>query len=462
MKTLPRKVVDEFDRLKSDSPPRLVLKVIRGNYYVYKERGVWVKEKHRNKTISEYIGKITDEGRFVKKSFHARNDLESAKALIAEHGGEITWHATENENITETDTRNLNADKIDLSILMSLSMNARLPVSRIAELAGINEQTAYSRIRALEKRFGINYLLEVDVETLGFTKYLIFVKFEGELPPLEELEKAFTAEPKIQFAVVTKGDYDIVAYLLDENSFKAEDDLWKIMSETPLSKYNAKWHMIPFGQTYSFVPMRQDFIESILVQRQWHRRRFVIITPTREDILKREYLLLKELNKNASMDFSEIDNKYRFGSGASRYTYQQLVSEGIIARPTVTLTKLPLKYIGILQTETVNPGEVSRDRYRLLNEELEYGSIANKYALIGNTSMPESLTLFVPITSNYEIEDTSAQLRLIKGTITRSMIISKVLVGSLCYRRFDNMHTAQYQRLLSQKKTEPKEIIEYE
>ena len=81
--------------------------------------------------------------------------------------------------------------------------------------------------------------------------------------------------------------------------------------------------MVPFGQVYSFVPLRQEFVDKILGQRQWHRRRFVVITPTQEDILKREYLLLTELNENAAMGFSEIDKKHGLGRGASRYTYQQ-------------------------------------------------------------------------------------------------------------------------------------------
>lgn len=461
MTALPKRIVDAFEVLKKDSPSRIVLKVIRNRYYVYKERGIWVREKHNSKTLSEYIGRITEDGLFIKKTFAAKNDLESAKALIAENGGEIIWSKREERKET-ANALNLNANTVDLSILMSLSMNARMPVPRIAKLAGINEQTAYSRIRVLEKRFGINYILEADTELLGFTTYLILVKFEAGMPPTDELRRAFENAPKIQFAAITKGDYDVVAYMLDENSVKAEDDLWKIMSETTLSKYDAKWHMVPFGQAYSFMPLREEFIEKVLSQRQWHRRRFVVITPTQEDILKREFLLLKELNANANMDFSEIDKKYGLGRGASRYTYHQLIDEGVIIRPTINLANLPLRYIGMLRTETVNPGEVSKNRYRLLMEELEYGTIANKYALIGNTSMPESLTFFIPIVIGNELEDASAPLALVKGTVTRSLIISQILTGSLCYRRFDNMHAKQYSTLLALKKVEQKKIIEYE
>jgi DNA-binding Lrp family transcriptional regulator len=276
------------------------------------------------------------------------------------------------------------------------------------------------------------------------------------------MQKTFQGEPMVQFAAATKGDYDMLAYMLSENSFNAEEILWRIMADSLLSKYDAKCYMVPFGQIYSFVPMRTEFIEKVLARRQWHRRRFIVITPTQEDILKREFLLLKELNENAAVDFSEIDNKYGLGRGASRYTYQQLKAEGIIARPTITMSGLPLRYIGILQTETLNPGEVNKNKNKLRIEELEYGPITNKYALIGNTSIPEGVVFFIPIIRDEDLEDATTRLASIKGTITRSMIISKILSGSLCYRRFDNMHSVQYPSLLREKKVEPQEAIEYE
>lgn len=447
-------IATEFNKLKETTSARLVLKCIHGRYYVYKESGVWLKGMHRSKTISEYLGRIIDNGTFVKKS-SSKPDLEVAKTIIAAHGGEIIWHKKDQHENYPSLAQDSNVDAVDLTILMSLSMNARMPVSRIADLAGISEQTAYSRIKTLERKFGINYILEINTEIIGFAAYLILVKFETNIPPVEDMVAAFKSEPKIQFAATTKGDYDIVAYMLDENSVKAENDLWKIMSETALSKYNAKWYMVPFGQTYSFVPLRKEFIEQVLQQKQLQRQN-TAITPVRDTILKREFILLNELNNQAVMDFSVIDKKYNFGSGASRYTYQRLKENGIIIRPTIMMTRLPIKYIGILQTETINPKEVREDRYKLLIEEVEYAQITNKYALIGNTSIPEGLTLFMPITEESDLEHALLPLKL-HGTKTKSMIILKMLVGSLCYRRFDNTYTNLYSSLVTQKKVKPQE-----
>ena len=53
-------------------------------------------------------------------------------------------------------------------------------------------------------------------------------------------------------------------------------------------------------------------------------------------------------------------------------------------------------------------------------------------------------------------------LRNIRGTMTKAMIISRVFVGSLCYRKFDNTYTKQHMSLLRQKKVEPEALLKYD
>ena len=455
------KVYNVFNSLKS-TYEHIYLKKINQRYYVYKQTYKWQSDKKKSKTISEYIGRITSNGTFVARVLPYKDEFERAKALIESHGGEITWHKKSGQKEVISKKHKLDVNEIDLKILTILSMNSRLPTSKIASLAGISENKTYSRIRSLEKNLGIRYVLEVNVEALGFTTYLILVKFEKDMPTIEEMEIAFKSNPTIQFAAMTKGEYDIIAYMLDENSIKAQDNLWGIMSETALNKYNAEWNMTPFGQVYSFVPLRQEFIDNVIVQKQQIRKRDITTTQFKKGILRREFILIKELNKDAADNFLDIDRKYGLTYGTSRYTYNQLIEKGIIIRATVTLTTLPIRYINVFKTQTVNPAEVKENRYKLLLEELEDRQIINKYALIGNTSMPESLTLFAPVTDMEGLEDMVTPLRNIRGTMTKAMIISRVFVGSLCYRKFDNTYTKQHMSLLRQKKVEPEALLKYD
>ncbi|MDE1824632.1 MAG: AsnC family transcriptional regulator, partial [Candidatus Micrarchaeota archaeon] len=203
MKQFPPKVLEVFENLKKKYPPRLDLKLIKGRYYVYKERGMWLKEKGKNKTISEYLGKITEDGLFVKKKLSANGDFENAKAIIAEHGGKIIWEEKKEQDIM-AEEQHLTATAIDLKILTALSMNARIPIPKLAKMVGLNEQTAYSRIKSLEEKLGIKYILEIDIEKLGYIQYLVLIKFEEASLTAEELKKVIGDNPRIQFAAITK------------------------------------------------------------------------------------------------------------------------------------------------------------------------------------------------------------------------------------------------------------------
>lgn len=446
---LPKKVEEAFQGLKGRYT-HIYLKSINQNYYVYKQTFEWQPDTKKSKTISEYIGRITLDGNFIKRLTSYKDELAKAQALIASRGGEITWNKNKEseEHAQSYPKHDIRVKDTDLKVLMALSMNARMSIHKLAEFADLNEQTAYSRVKTLENKFGIQYISEINAEAMGFTTYLIFIKFENTPPSADNLAKAFQAEPKVQLAAIVKGDYDAIAYLLDENSEKAEDTLWKIMSETQLSSYNAKWYMVPLGQVYSFIPLREEFIDKVIGQQQWHRTKSAM-TQTKKSVMKREFILLKEMNKDSSVDFSEIDNDYGLGRGASRYTYQRLLEEGTIIRPTITMNTIPLRYIGILLVETLNPKKVSETRANLLSGELEYGPLINKYSFIGNASMPEGSILVLPVVKEGEMEEaTKALMSNVKGISVRTLIISKILVGSFCYRRFDNAYSRQYNSLI--------------
>lgn len=454
-RSLPKSVADQFNSMKKDGQSNLALKVIHGNYYVYKEHGIWLKREHRNKTISEYLGRITSDGHFIKKSFHAKNDLESAKALIAEHGGEIIWH----EKLDETQlpaAQYLNATDIDLKLLMVLSMNARLSSAEIAKIMGLSEQAAYSRVKAIEKKFGITYLLEVDVEKLGYIRYLILIKFEDGVPTKEEIEEAIKGEYNIQFAAVTKGDYDVVMYVIDESPLKAYDNLLRLRQKGSISKYKGSWIFTNFAQTYSFMPLREEFIENVVKEKVWHRTKD---TPRldKDELRQREFLLLKELNNKANATFASIDEKCNFNKGTSRYAYHALKERGIVTRPTISMTNLPIKYVGVILLFVDNYKVYEDKRYKFLIDLIKYGEISNKYCLSGNIGAPvQGAISFMPVAEEGYLDKVTAELKeeLTGGNI-RNLVITEVIVGTLCYRRFDDLYSRQYRLLVEFEKIMP-------
>lgn len=448
MHDIPKKVSTTFGRLRAESKERLVLKMIHGKYYLYKEHGIWLKEKRRTKTISEYVGKISANGLYIKRKLSAKDDLENAVNLISVHGGEIIWHEN-GESHGEIQARQPRISKgTDLKLLTALSMNSRLNSSELAPLAGLSEKAAYLRTKALENDLGIGYILEINTEKLGYTNYLLLVKFEGKAPAANDVKRAFANEPRIQFAAVTKGEYDLVAYLLDVDYVSAIDNFRALILKTGLAKYRAKWNLIPFAQTYSFVPLRREFIEDVIRTKRWRRGR-ESTSPKQDEILNREFIVLKELNENSTESFSRIDRRYGLNRGTSRYAYSSLKAQGIIVRPTISITNLRMKYIGMIQIMDIDEKTVEENRHKSLADLIEYGKLTNKYCLSGNIGIPDGAIRFLPVFNDGYLDDVTKTLeKELAGSSVRNLIVTDILVGSLCYRRFDNDYSRQYKLLV--------------
>ena len=456
-------IIKKFKELKSLYQFNISLKKISGRYYVYKEMGIWAKEQKKHKTISEYLGRITDDGRYLKKAHSAKEDLEAAKALIEENGGEVIWHSKQtNPKVYHAEENKLNLKETDLKILTALSMNARIPASRLAEICGINKKYLYSKKRFLKTKLSIQHILEINIAKFGFTTYLILVKFENEIPKSEELRNIFKEDPKIQLSFFTTGEYDLIIYMLDKDSVSAEDNLWKIMSNKAIRNYKARWYLIPFGQINSVVPIRNEFIDFIfdIGNKNAIQDKTTLITKI---LNRREFVVMQELNTNSTKDFINIDKKYNLTKGTARYTYYALKQKGVVIRPTINITGLKIKYIGIIIIETTNPKEVIETRDNLLLEELEYADYANKYALIGNISIPEGIMLFAPIYNDGDIERLAENLKgKLNGVKIKTLIVTNTILGTLCFRRFDIGYTRQYSYLKGIKKIAERIKTNYE
>ncbi len=459
MSKIPPSVRQSFDKIRKESSSYLVLKEFNKKYYVYKHTGIWDRERKKTRTKAEYIGKITEDGIFVPKATKPIDNLKTAEDMIRENGGVVTWPQ---EGVTYSESGNIEVDDADRKLLMALSMNARLPIPRLAKLAGLSEQATHTRVKILEEKLGIKYLLETDIEKLGYIRYLILIKFENELPTLAELEELIKDEDKIQFAATTKGEYDVIMYVIDEAPLTVNNNLYRLRTKPAIKKYGAIWNLIYFAEVYSFMPLKDKFIENVLKDKIWHKSKE---TPhfDRSKLKEREFALLKELNKNSNCNFTTIDQKFNFDPGASRYVYHMLKQNGIIVRPTITLSNLPFQYLGVILITNIHEDKIQAHRYKYLFEIIEYNKLANKYSLMGNIGAPNGGVMFIPVDANESIDKTVEKITIdLQGSDVKSLIITSILTGSLCYRRLDNTYTKQYNRLIEFQKITPKKLINYD
>jgi DNA-binding Lrp family transcriptional regulator len=272
------------------------------------------------------------------------------------------------------------------------------------------------------------------------------------IPDSESIKKILLNEPTIQFAAITKGDYNLIFYIFAENTQILENRIYDIRSSEIFANRNSEWIVSYMTYSYGYVPITDNFIDHMLKDKVWHRSRE---KPRRQkgQILEREYLVIKALNKNSRMDFSEIDRMYNLNDGASQYTYKKLIENNTILRTTIKMSNLPLKYNLILKCEQKNINEFNSKRLEYLLHTIDdTNTPINKYVLIGDIGATYGLLLIAPIFN--ENDDIEVEIkRHIDGVKISTSIMTRVLIGELGYRRINRLDTPQYEFIENARKS---------
>ena len=425
MSEVPKVVRATFKSLKQTYPFYIALIEITGKFYVYRRSTRWDKDEKKIKSVSEYLGKITDDGFFIKKATKQRQvEANSLGEPRRENSFQLSKH--------------------DSKILNILSTYARADLAYWGRILGMGDGI-YARVRYLENKYKINYITEIDVEKLGYLKFFVLVKFLDTAPETKEIKNALENEPHAQFAAYVKGEYDLIIYILAKSNEEAIDTVIA-MREKTLAKYPSEWYTVPFYEHFNFIPLRDEFIEVL-----------------KERLLEREFAVLKTINRNGAIKFAEIDKKYGFDSGRSDYTYHLLEKKGIIKRATLTMQNIPIKYIGILFMRILKEDEFKKNRKKfLMNIIGEENTFANKYILSGDIGMPDGTLFFVPVFNDGDLEQAHEELsRLSAGVRLKAYVLTEVLLGSLCYRKLDVTNSRQYDILANTYKIKEREKVDY-
>ncbi|MGC8647476.1 MAG: Lrp/AsnC family transcriptional regulator, partial [Candidatus Micrarchaeia archaeon] len=246
MRSIPDKVREALLRLREGSSASLEIRIIKGNFYVYKVKNIWSKAKKKQIKKGEYFGKIESDGTFkpVQKRKPRRMKIYA-----------------EEQNAPSPFRMHKSSLKYELQILKALSMNGRITMKALGKLIGLSETAARHQVGALEKKYGIKYIPEIDITKLGYMPFFITVKFIGDMPPIETLKKELESVPLIQAAFLTKGSFDLMIYAVA----KSNEDLLSnalIRARKSLSQYDSLWNIIIVYEDYGYIPLREQFVEA--------------------------------------------------------------------------------------------------------------------------------------------------------------------------------------------------------
>jgi Lrp/AsnC family transcriptional regulator for asnA, asnC and gidA len=441
---LPAKVLEALNELRKRHSHYVDIKIINGRCYVYESTSSWDKERKKVKKTARYLGKITLDGIFVP-SVPRQRGLEAALVEGRPDG------SGEQRRIYRKSVERVG--KYEQEILMMLSMDGRATVSEIAKKIGLKNTATEWHRRNIEEKYGIRYIAEIDIGKLGYLTYIILIKFENKRPGINEARRELEKEVSVQLAMMTYGKFDIIMYMVMSRYDDIKSHLFKMRGRI-FQDFDLKLYVVPFYLDYSFVPLREEFIDT-LEERVWSRSADRP-RPREGDLLRREYAVLRALGKDGRREFTSIDSEYGLTAGSARHTYHSMMGDGTIKRITISMSKVHINYISAISIEKINHVKFAEDRQYLMRsiaEDMD-GSVMNKYALVGDIKMPEGVFILMPVANNEDMIAVDEQLKEIGGTEIDTQIITNVIVGSLCYRKFDNSESSQYKILKTEYENE--------
>ncbi len=456
MRALPGKVAKAFEDMKARSSVGLQVKILKNRFCVFGYKSKWDKALKRPHTKTWYLGRIKDDGTFVPTSnkrgrpSKAQNEPKPQETALSPVS-RIEGRAPPDEH------------KYEHTILRVLSMNGRAPAHFISGMLKLSSTATSYQVKNIEERYDIKYTAEIDTEKLGYLDYIAFIKFVDDFPTIAELKESLENEPRIQLVALTKGEYDVLVYILAEDNEQLNHLIYRLKSETPLKKYVSHWVTTPFYPYYGFVPIRSEFF-GLLKGRVWHRSKGRP-RPAKGELTTKEYDVLKDLCENGDAKFTDIDEKHGFRAETANNVYYKLLDRSVIKRTTITMGNLPIRYNAIIFMEVMDNIKFDEERANFwLDIIADTPHQTNKFVLEGDIQTPYSTMLVMPVYGENMLQEVEEELRKkVSSAKLTTSLISGVIVGRPCYRKFDNRHTVHhYDKLVELYSMDlPSEKIDY-
>ena len=212
-------------------------------------------------------------------------------------------------------------------ILRELSTDSRTSLSNMSKKAGCSYVTVGKVIDKLKEKLDIKFILELDLTKLGFLqKHVLMVKFTKK-PDLKFLERTLKEEKDVIGAYITKGQFDMVIFAAESDPIKYVH--WETLFIQKLSDYGAKVKSsdLPYF-SFGFLPVDNTLIDNAKIK-----------------IKKDEIMLLKLLNDNSRISYSELARLLKTNESTIRYKLFNLLKRGIIKRFTIAAQNPPQEYI---------------------------------------------------------------------------------------------------------------------
>jgi hypothetical protein len=131
MTKLPEKVQETLELLRKENNHYLSAKIINDHCYIYEATSKWDKERKKVKSITRYLGRVTQGGLFIPG---IKRDAELRSATIGDAFGpyEAPQHGEKKEKAEK-----YYSSKYEQELIGKLSLNGRMSAPKLGTLLGI-------------------------------------------------------------------------------------------------------------------------------------------------------------------------------------------------------------------------------------------------------------------------------------------------------------------------------------
>lgn len=460
-KKLPEDIERAVERIRKEYGHYVEAKMLRGRYRLFQATSVYNKEKGRSDKVTKYLGWFTEDGIFIPAEHRDERtkELKEMEKQEKERLSDLEDSKKEPKlKIADEGIRKKETDRHERDILRTLSMDARKTIPELVKITGIKETAVAYHLRNLERRYGIEYVLEIDIERFGYVDYVAFGKFVDKKPALNQMKEELEKYPYVQAAMITKGEYDLVVLLIAESNSNARGTLYDF-TRTVMSSYDIEWTMSPaYFSGLGFIPLRKEFFNA-LKEKVWKRTR-ERPRPEHDQITEMEYNVLMTMNKNAAADFTSIDREIGAERGRSNYAYHRLIDRGIIKRATINMRNLPSRFDTLFILNTINIDSWSKGREKFMLELIKENDLqVDTYSFVCDIMSPKGVLLMAHVFKDQNPETIAERLiEDTKGARIYEIVVTDIIVGSVNSRLFDKIKTAQYEILVSRYDYNPEKL----
>ncbi len=222
-------------------------------------------------------------------------------------------------------------NKKDRLMLMELSKDSRLNVTKLSKLVGYSRITTIKGLDRLKKNLDIRFTLEINESELrGFERHIIAIKL-SKRPKIGELKRLFAGDRYAQNVYLTEGDFDLLVYAASNSA--VDYIAWETHIAEALVDYGAE--ILPSEYVtshFGYMPLNENFIDTVVGAYR---------------IDKKDRAILKLLNSNSRLGYRDISRQTGIPEDTVRYRLFLLKKSGVIKRFTIAVQRPPEDSVGM-------------------------------------------------------------------------------------------------------------------